>query len=220
MALLYLTDNYGGYRCDVLDYGEVPTYDAMNCKRSRGIDNMLDDDYNCFGYALGTYNWGVPFITYDYLDELQDSGLMTDSDIQFYEQELMQEILAISEENFHTPLDYENAAAISEAILYGNYSDTFALEIAKSHMLAAFPDMRAITSFDELLPDEYGIVYAAASNDFHFGRYYPECGYYCHKNGHLEPEIVFHEDDIFREYPSRRLYFAKKRKDDACLVPA
>ena len=220
MALLYLTDNYGHYRCDELDYEETPDYDALNSKRSRGVDNTLDEDYNCFGYALGTYNWGVPFITYSYLYELSDDGIVGADDINEYEQDMIYEIIDISDRVFHAKLDYESAGVIAEIIMCANYDDTFALEIAKAHMLAAFPDLRAIDSFDELLPDEYGIVYAAATFDFHYARYYPEHGYYCHKNGRLEPEIVFFEDDVFRGYNSRRLYFAKKRKDDVCLVPA
>lgn len=220
MAALYLVDNYGNYRCSEVDFGFNATYDVMNFEHTRNDETMDYDDYNCFGYALCTYNWGVPYLTYDYLDELQDEGLVDDWDVTDYEQNLISEIVDIAED-FDNAINYEDAGVVCERIMHGQFNNTFAIEIAKRHILSAFADVRLVNSFTELHSDEYGIVYATSFTDFHFGKYYPETGYYTHKNGNLEPQIVFHEDDVFRGgYNSRRIYFAKKRKDDICLVPA
>lgn len=211
MGMLYLTDNYGNYQCSEIVFGENDTYDALNSERTRN-DNTEDfDDYNCFGYALGTYNWGVPYITYSYIEELEADNVINKNDVVEYEIQMAEEIMNISKEVFNVELEYEAAAHISDTIMYGNFADTFALEIAKRHMLSTFKDLREIKSFDELKENEYGIVYAACSHDFHYAKYIPEEKYYMHKMGHLEPEIVFREKDIFGErYRSKRLYFAKK----------
>ena len=42
---------------------EVPyAEDRFNSNRNRNINNTCKMDYNCGGYALGTFNWYLPFI--------------------------------------------------------------------------------------------------------------------------------------------------------------
>ena len=218
MADLYLVDNYGNYRCSEIDFGFNDTYDAMNHEHIRNNETMDYDDYNCFGYALGTYNWGVPYLTYSYLEELQDEKLIDNRSIIDYEQDLISEIMDIAKE-INKPLDYDEVGVICERIMSGRFNDIFAIEIAKRHILSAFDNIRLVESFDELQSNEYGIVYAASTTDFHFGKYYPIHNCYTHKFGNLEPEIIFREDDLFRGgYNSKRIYFAKKTEDDECLI--
>lgn len=215
MANLYLVDNHSNYRCSELDFGFNNTYDVMNFEHTRNEKNMDYDDYNCFGYALGTYNWGCPYLTYDYLYELKDNGIISNNDITEYELILANEIIEIAKIKFHINMSYEDASIINDNILSGVYSDTLALEIAKRNMLAAFRDLRIIQSFDELKENEYGIVYAVGDSDYHYARYYPEHYCYIHKIGRLDPEIVTDENSIFGErYYSDRLYFAKKRSNN------
>ena len=72
------------------------------------------------------------------------------------------------------------------------------------------PDLRRIKSFDELKDDEYGIVYAAGGDDFHFGRY--EDGVWTHKRAKSRIEEVDCEDDVFgKRYNSKRFYFVMKK---------
>lgn len=35
--------------------------DKFNSFRTRNQKNTLDGDYNCGGYALGTFNWFLPY---------------------------------------------------------------------------------------------------------------------------------------------------------------
>ena len=211
MGTLYLADNYGNYQCSEIVFGENDTYDALNSERIRDDTTEEFDDYNCFGFALGTYNWGVPYITHSYLDELKESNIIKNSDIVEYELQMVEEIAVIAKERFHVDLEYDTIATICDVIMNGDFADTFALEIAKRHMLSTFKDLRLIGSFDELEKDEYGIVYAGGNFDFHYAKYIPSEKCYIHKMGRLEPEIIFNEEDVFGErYCSKRLYFAKK----------
>ena len=44
-------------------FSNTPPYaeDKMNINRKRNINNTRKPDYNCGGYAFGTFNWYLPF---------------------------------------------------------------------------------------------------------------------------------------------------------------
>lgn len=45
-------------------FSDTPPYaeDTLNSNRNRNINNTGKMDYNCGGYALGTFNWYLPFL--------------------------------------------------------------------------------------------------------------------------------------------------------------
>ena len=54
--------------------GEIisPISDVLNINHERGPYRTHTYNYNCFGYAFGTYTWLHPFATYSFIDERRD----------------------------------------------------------------------------------------------------------------------------------------------------
>lgn len=71
--VLLNTDGNG----DVFYRGE----DALNQKRFRNENNVEDFEYNCCGYAFGTYNWITVYPTYDLMLFLEDVYFEEEEDI-------------------------------------------------------------------------------------------------------------------------------------------
>ena len=173
MGLAYI-ENLNG---DVISYMDDP----LNKTNYRNTNNTYNEDFNCGGWALNTFNWLCPFVTHasmcglaDLEDETDDCDDECDDD----------EVLAMNENRFFTDVnDYEKRLNnyLNECHEYGGddgifydtqWDNTIVAMLSKMHLLAAFPDMREVNSFDELNDDEYGIAFATRDDDFHFIRYF------------------------------------------------
>lgn len=169
---------------------EVEDSDLFNHQNTRTEEDIKNSTtcYNGMAYAFGAYEWLLPLDTWsedveDVDDILEELGIEYTEDLW---------------------------DRIRDALEAHIYEDNILMKLAIKRMLAMFPDLRRIKSFDELKADEYGIVYAAGAGDFHFGRY--EDGVWTHKRAKSRIEEVGCEDDVFgKEYNSKRFYFAMKK---------
>lgn len=211
MGLAYI-ENLNG---DVISYMDDP----LNKTNYRNTNNTYNEDFNCGGWALNTFNWLCPFVTHasmcglaDLEDEADDCDDECDDD----------EVLAMNENRFFTDVnDYEKRLnnylnecheyGGNDGIFYGTqWDNTIVAMLSKMHLLAAFPDMREVNSFDELNDDEYGIAFATRDDDFHFIRYFD--GVITGKCGGLG----IHEYDSIEDgldclgYTQNKTYFARK----------
>ena len=211
MGLAYI-ENLNG---DVISYMDDP----LNKTNYRNTNNTYNEDFNCGGWALNTFNWLCPFVTHasmcglaDLEDEADDCDDECDDD----------EVLAMNENRFFTDVnDYEKRLnnylnecheyGGDDGIFYGTqWDNTIVAMLSKMHLLAAFPDMREVSSFDELNDDEYGIAFATRDDDFHFIRYFD--GVITGKCGGLG----IHEYDSIEDgldclgYTQNKTYFARK----------
>lgn len=211
MGLAYI-ENLNG---DVISYMDDP----LNKTNYRNTNNTYNEDFNCGGWALNTFNWLCPFVTHasmcglaDLEDEADDCDDECDDD----------EALAMNENRFFTDVnDYEKRLnnylnecheyGGDDGIFYGTqWDNTIVAMLSKMHLLAAFPDMREVNSFDELNDDEYGIAFATRDDDFHFIRYFD--GVITGKCGGLG----IHEYDSIEDgldclgYTQNKTYFARK----------
>lgn len=211
MGLAYI-ENLNG---DVISYMNDP----LNKTNCRNTNNTYNEDFNCGGWALNTFNWLCPFVTHasmcglaDLEDEADDCDDECDDD----------EVLAMNENRFFTDVnDYEKRLnnylnecheyGGDDGIFYGTqWDNTIVAMLSKMHLLAAFSDMREVSSFDELNDDEYGIAFATRDDDFHFIRYFD--GVITGKCGGLG----IHEYDSIEEgldylgYTQNKTYFARK----------
>lgn len=166
---------------------DVEDFDIFNHQNTRTKEDIKNStgSYNCMAYAFGAYEWLLPLDTWD-----EDAGdILEELGIEYSE---------------------ELCNRIWDALECNAFDDNILMKLAIERMLAMFPDLRRIKSFNELEDDEYGIVYAAGGRDFHFGRYEDEV--WTHKKGGLRIEEVNCEDDVFgSRYDSKRFYFAMKR---------
>ena len=211
MGLAYI-ENLNG---DVISYMDDP----LNKTNYHNTNNTYNEDFNCGGWALNTFNWLCPFVTHasmcglaDLEDEADDCDDECDDD----------EVLAMNENRFFTDVnDYEKRLnnylnecheyGGDDGIFYGTqWDNTIVAMLSKMHLLAAFPDMREVNSFDELNDDEYGIAFATRDDDFHFIRYFD--GVITGKCGGLG----IHEYDSIEDgldclgYTQNKTYFARK----------
>lgn len=211
MGLAYI-ENLNG---DVISYMDDP----LNKTNYRNTNNTYNEDFNCGGWALNTFNWLCPFVTHasmcglaDLEDEADDCDDECDDD----------EVLAMNENRFFTDVnDYEKRLnnylnecheyGGDDGIFYGTqWDNTIVAMLSKMHLLVAFPDMREVNSFDELNDDEYGIAFATRDDDFHFIRYFD--GVITGKCGGLG----IHEYDSIEDgldclgYTQNKTYFARK----------
>lgn len=229
--MVYLLNSKGAFYDDEVGYVEYDhnnEYDSFNQDNSRDYENAYVGSYNCFGFALGTYNWGAPVCIYKntsmYEDCIYNNIDYHNKDYYIIKKETIDLIKNYFIDTYGTLANFisqKSYSKFADYIMNGyNYGDSMILELANYNMLAAFPDMRRIDSFDELQDDEYGIVYAACYSDFHYGiKYKGEEGYY-HKMGHSDIEWVYREDDIFgARYDSKRYYYAKKKDKNFYKMP-
>lgn len=200
--------------------GEIisPISDVLNINHERGPYRTHIYNYNCFGYAFGTYTWLHPFATYGFIDERRDDeGWWWETD------DNSDDITRFF------PVDKEEAtlAAIADNLKSNGYSESVfedvvgevafdtpaAIQLIITSILACFSDVRVISNFNELKDDEYGIMMMTKESDFHFIRYNPKSGYYSHKVGSAwisrveDPFYAFND----RGYYYGLTYFAKKR---------
>lgn len=111
--------------------------------------------------------------------------------------------------------------ARSSRFSYGFFTDKEAKEKTKRSvqcMLADFPDLRVISSLDEVRPDEYAILFRHSSDgDFHFLKR-GKNGVWYHKMGGSRFIEIIPKSEIFNywgmwgRYDGPIVIFAKKRK--------
>lgn len=168
---------------------KIEEFDIFNSRNTHNNDEEDVWSYNCMGYAFRSYGWLLPFDgDYDIIDDILEELNMKNAELT----------------------DDEKEDLIQD--LYNNiYDNSFLIQLAITRMLKFFPELRPIDSFEELKENEYGIVYATCSEDFHFGVY--EDGVYSHKMGGLPIQTVENEDEIFYgRYDSKRYYFAMNKE--------
>lgn len=211
MGLAYI-ENLNG---DVISYMDDP----LNKTNYRNTNNTYNEDFNCGGWALNTFNWLCPFVTHASMCGLADLEHEADDCDDECDDD---EVLAMNENRFFTDVnDYEKRLnnylnecheyGGDDGIFYGTqWDNTIVAMLSKMHLLVAFPDMREVNSFDELNDDEYGIAFATRDDDFHFIRYFD--GVITGKCGGLG----IHEYDSIENgldclgYTQNKTYFARK----------
>ena len=144
---------------------DVEDSDLFNHQNTRTEEDIKNSTtcYNCMAYAFGAYEWLLPLDTWS--EDVDD--ILEELDIEYTE---------------------DLWDRIQDALAAHIYENDILMKLAIKRMLAMFPDLRRIKSFDELKDDEYGIVYAAGGDDFHFGRY--EDGVWTHKRAKSRIEEV------------------------------
>lgn len=148
--------------------------DYFNEKRARNEENTNIKDYNCGGYALGTFNWYLPYekdesfeykSNLDFMDGLRNDGysveeatvIVLDKNIGQMLEQFGSDLREISEEEIYNLDDDE------ELVVY-----------------------RLSVMYDEEHDDVYDM-------DFHFMKHYD--GNWTHKIG--GNEIQFYDGDVF-----------------------
>ena len=189
--------------------------------------------YNCGGYALGTYNWYIPFNNRDLVSDNAEEDWLTRNNCESYwdlnEKDLeslnsyidysvdegeLELYDMLSKINIPKGMGIEDAQDEISNMYYNHiYNTKLALEIATYNMLHTFKDMRQIKSWKELKSDEYGIAYRCSDDDFHFVKYDQLKNKFSHKMGFFDVEELPSMEAGFEEYgySSDTIYFAKKR---------
>lgn len=208
----------GAYFSDLAE--DIEDYDALNSDNYRNDDTQDTDEYNCFGYALETYNWGTPLPTFHDLKDALECDYISKAEYNKICSTIAKEMHQILKEQNADSLPKKAFNLLFKTIMWDRYNDTVALELAKRHMLSTFPNLRELKAGtrkemdDQLEANEYIIAFAATAHDFHFAK--REKGdFWSHKIGRLDIEDgIANIKDIFGDrYPSKIFYFAKKRND-------
>lgn len=221
--------------------------DGFNVNKKRNEENLDIKEYNCFGYAFETYNWGYPIQTWEFIDSLYFMVESYYDRVDYEDEEETEEEFVKNTLNcFSSNLAIDNIDDLenflqndcndifeeTEAFRYnkrigkvdnmrqyditkdiysfnGTYHP-FTAKVAIDHILKNFTDVRRIKSFDELEPDEYGIVMGFSGKDFHFVKY--QDGLISHKTGGKEIEITSTLEEALGKYNKNKpIYFAKKK---------
>lgn len=203
--------------------GEIisPISDVFNINHERGPYRTRARNYNCFGYAFGTYTWLHPFLTDGFIDERRDEEgwwltsdkckSISESITRFFPVDKEETTLAAIADNLER--NGYDESTLEGVIGAGAFDTPAAVQLIAASILACFSDVRVISNFDELEDDEYGIMMMTKATDFHFIRYNPKSGYYSHKAGGLwitrveEPLHTFSKNGYYYGLT----YFAKKR---------
>lgn len=169
-----------------ITYDEIDELDLFNSNNSHSYEKDDPCVYNCMAYAFGAFGWLCPI----------DMGLESP--------EAIIEELDLNENNKKL---YKR---VQKALNLCHYNDHFLKKISIQRMLKTFPDLRIISSFDDLKDDEYGISFSASEYDFHFVRY--DNGVFSHKRGEGSISYLSNEKEgFFPEYSSKIIRFAMKK---------
>ena len=122
--------------------------DPFNRNGKRNRSNTDTDDYNCGGFALGTYSWYVPY--------------HSDEQMQIYERWAgIQMWLDVAE-------DADNMADRIDARETAHTYVVSLLNLFVKRILEDFPSVRRVQTFEEIKPDERIILFRTGADDFHF----------------------------------------------------
>ena len=187
-------------------------------------------NYNCGGYALGIYEWWIPYMTptrieHDYNEVYDEADWYDESDTSEeavrarknfeYWDARYSDLLDGFEYLFRLCFDREYDE-IDECDL-ADFDSKLCMDFCIFILLRSFKWLRRISSFEELKEDEYGIVFAIGHGDFHFVRY--ENGIFTHKMGGTNIEVVKKWKEAFRSpygnevrYDAGHAFFAAKKE--------
>lgn len=85
--------------------------------------------------------------------------------------------------------DWYNPSLSRGYLWYSRKQEKKRLRRMVMRILADFSDVRVVQSFDDLQPDEYGILFRIGKRDFHFIKYGRNHQYY-HKQGAMDIERI------------------------------
>lgn len=122
--------------------------DPFNRNGKRNRSNTDTDDYNCGGFALGTYSWYLPYR----LDEQMDIYDRW-ADIQMW--------LDDAEDADNTADSLIARAAVHTCVVS-------LLNLFVKRILEDFPSVRRVQTSEEIKPDERIILFRIGADDFHF----------------------------------------------------
>ena len=122
--------------------------DPFNRNGKRNRSNTDTDDYNCGGFALGTYSWYVPYRS-DEQANIYDRW----ANIQMW--------LDAAEDADNTADSLIARAAVHTCVV--SLHNLFVKRI-----LEDFPSVRRVQTFEEIKPDERIILFRIGADDFHF----------------------------------------------------
>ena len=174
---LYLTSS-------VVSTDKATELDALNLKKERNENNTSTSKYNCMGYALDFYGWGLP-VSMDYetpQDILEELGIEPNEELE---------------------------DDLSEAIYVLDYGCPLMMDLAVKRMLEAFDGkLRRIYDINEAREDEIVVIYRGGEGDFHFAKI--EDGIISHKRGSSLITTEGNLSDCFQErYYSDNVLFAR-----------
>ena len=185
-----------------ISYDDIEKYDIFNKNKTHSISSTPNSNYNCLAYVLGAYVWLHPI---GVLSELYDELNENISNEMFVEN--VPAIISALEIEDNNELAYRE---IYSALLEHDYSNCYLMEYVSWRLLHCFKGIRRIYNLNELKDNEYAIIYAACSNDYHFIKF--DNGIYTHKIGDGEIEEVENEEQAFStKYTSTRYYFSMKK---------
>ena len=187
-------------------------------------------NYNCGGYALGIYEWWLPYITPSHIERDYDDVY---NEVDSYDEDDFSEDAVRARNNLeYWDTHYSDMIDGFECLFRAcfnrkyreddeyeleEYDTKFCLDFSTFILLHSFEWLRRISSFKELRDDEYGIVFAVGHGDFHFVRY--ENGIFTHKMGGTDIEVVKKWKEAFRtpygdevRYDAGHVFFAAKKE--------
>lgn len=195
----------------------------------RIYDNELKN-YNCGGYALGLYNWWMPYMTPSRIE--RDYCEIYDEADYYAEDDTSEDAIRARENLAYWDARYSDLIDGFEYLFrefsgrevteddewdLSEFDSKLSLDFCVFILLRSFKWLREIKSFKELNDDEYGIVFAIGHGDFHFVRY--ENGVFTHKMGGMNIETVKKWKQAFRtpygddvRYDAGHIFFAAKKE--------
>lgn len=169
-----------------ITFDEINDLDLFNSNNSHSYEEDDSWNYNCMAYAFGAFEWLCPL------------------NMDFESPEAVIEELGLNENN---KVLYKK---IKKALDCYHYNNHFLRKLSIQRMLKTFPDLRVISSFDDLKDNEYGISFATGEDDFHFVRY--DEGIFSHKAGARDIAPLSSEEEGFLpRYNSKVIRFAMKK---------
>lgn len=154
--------------------------DSFNKQRVRAQNNTYFRNYNCGGFALGTFSWYCPY-DINVVDYAFNRGYITAFEREDILRQLTEDEYAIAKEDWDSYesdeeyADYEewrNSGAgflLEEKYpIFNKDSDLFFYYIKV--MLKEIKGLRLIGSLDDLRENEYCVAFRVGHGDFHYIR--------------------------------------------------
>lgn len=154
--------------------------DSFNKQRVRAQNNTYFRNYNCGGFALGTFSWYCPY-DINVVDYAFNRGYITAFEREDILRQLTEDEYAIAKEDWDSYesdeeyADYEewrNSGAgflLEEKYpIFNKDSDLFLYYV--DVMLKEINGLRLIRNFDDLRENEYCVAFRVGHGDFHYIR--------------------------------------------------
>ena len=154
--------------------------DSFNKQRVRAQNNTYFRNYNCGGFALGTFSWYCPY-DISVVDYAFNRGYITSFERDDILRQLTEDEYLIAKEDWDSYESNEEYADYDEwrnsgagALLeekypiFSKYSDLFFYYVKV--MLKEIKGLRLIRSLDDLRENEYCVAFRVGHGDFHYIR--------------------------------------------------